>query len=60
MMDWKIKTGGFVMVHFADSRRLYGKVLYYPQQAGECWIIESESDIHYVQQFVEIRKAKED
>lgn len=57
-----IKVGDFVTVEFPDTpysnRGIYGQVRHIAQASGECWVIESCRDVHYVQTFVQIRKEK--
>lgn len=56
-----IKVGDEVTVFLVgDFNGCYftGTVLHMPQASGECWVIEGQDAVHYVQTFAEIRKQK--
>lgn len=56
----KIRVGDKVTVHLLDGhRRIVGKVLYTPCQSSDNWIIDSEKEIYYVQQYACISKEKQ-
>ena len=50
--------GDKVHVVWPGESSIEGIVRYIPQSAGEGWIIETASAIHYVQQFEDIWKSK--
>ena len=55
----EIKIGDQVRVVFArGEQEIEGVVRYMPQEPGECWVIESQWNIFYVQTFQCIAKAK--
>ena len=54
----RIVEGDEVIV-FCRDYEIYGIVRYIPQATGDCWIIETDSFLYYIQQFDLIRKAKE-
>lgn len=58
IMSDLIKVGDTVQVDWGSDRLLIGVVLSVPQQSGEAWIIETKSEIHYVQCFDDIWKRK--
>jgi hypothetical protein len=55
-----IKEGDFVKVCFPDNgyNTIYGTVRRMAQATGECWVIETEMALHYVQSFMQIVKDK--
>lgn len=57
---FRIEEGDTVMVYMVGGSQetICGTVRHKAQATGECWIIEDKHNIHYVQTFAEIRKAK--
>lgn len=55
-----IQEGDDVTVYPVGDQQgwFHGKVRYMPQAAGECWIIETQYELFYVQTFGSIRKPK--
>ena len=55
-----IKEGDEVTVYMMGDFQgtIKGTVKHIPQATGECWVIDAKYDVHYVQTFSEIRKAK--
>lgn len=54
----RIHVGDPVVVYFDQPPPLTGTVLYMPQSAGDCWIIETPNLIVYVQRCNMIVKEK--
>ena len=54
----RIEVGDKVNVTWAHEVSLSGRVLYTPVATGDCWIIETDCAIHYVQSFETIWKDK--
>ncbi len=57
-MSNRIDVGDKVRVCWTGKSWIDGVVLHMPQAAGELWIIETDSAIHYVQTFETIWKEK--
>ena len=55
-MSNRIEIGDKVRVVWSENEVLDGIVLYMPVSTGDCWIIETDSSIHYVQSFTTIWK----
>lgn len=60
--EWKplIEPGDKVIVYLPGDFQgsIFGTVRSMAQATGECWVIESDRGIHYVQNFMEIRKER--
>jgi len=60
----KIKDGDTVTVYLLPScgdvadNYIYGEVRSIPQATGDCWVIETSIELHYVQNFSRIVKRK--
>lgn len=57
-MSDRIEVGDKVFVNWSENSWIGGVVLHMPTQAGECWIIETDLAIFYVQYFEAIWKEK--
>ncbi len=57
-MSNRIEVGDKVHVVWPGDSLIDGVVLYTPVATGDCWIIETDSAIHYVQSFETIWKEK--
>lgn len=53
-----IKEGDFVHVFFENVERVSGTVLHIPQAQGECWVIDNDTETHFVNSFARITKDK--
>ena len=63
----RIKVGDKVDVFFSSGSRIFGDVLYMPNGAGDCWIIQSyyegkKDTYEYIQNFerISFRPKKSD
>lgn len=53
-----LNTEDEVTVCYSDGSELKGIVKHYPQSAGELWIVETDTALHYIQNFDAIVKKK--
>ena len=48
-MDNRIYIGDFVKVTYFESvKDIYGKVLHIPQDVGDMWVIETETNVYHI------------